>query len=195
MTDETNRGIICLCYASSRAAGSDSAWEMTVLIQTAQMEKLHLPPAQVKTNGKSITMKKSALRCLALFAPVAALFLVTGCGSIAINSNQYLGVPSYPPSNPAQIQILRQEPTRPCVRLGEVRAEPFSEDTSAQRIEAAMRNAAAKMGADAILILYDRSEVTGAIVTGPMYGPRTVQQTVGRVVVGVAIKYSGDTGS
>jgi hypothetical protein len=139
-------------------------------------------------------MNKFMLRCLALFASVAALFLVTGCNTVSINSNQYLGVPPYPPSNPAQIQILRQEPTRPNVRLGEVRAEPSSDSVSAQKIEAAMRNAAAKMGADAIVILYDRTEVTGAMIVGPMYG-RSVQPTVGRVVVGVAIKYTGDGGS
>jgi len=139
-------------------------------------------------------MNQFTLRCLALFASVTALFLVTGCNTVSINSNQYLGVQSYPPSNPAQIQILRKEPARPHVQLGEVRAEPASDSVSAQKIEAALRTAAARMGADAIVIVYDRTEVTGAMLVGPWYG-RSVQQIVGRVVVGVAIKYTGDAGS
>lgn len=139
-------------------------------------------------------MNQSLLRSLALSVSVATLFLVTGCSTVTINSNQYLGVPAYAPSNPAQIQILRQEPTRLNVRLGEVRAEP-GEDVSAQKIEAAMRNAAAKMGADAIVILYDRSEVRGAVITGAGYGAHSVQQVIGRVVLGVAIKYTDTGGS
>ncbi len=120
---------------------------------------------------------------------------MTGCNTVSINSNQYIGVQSYPPSNPAQIQILRKEPDRPNVRLGEIRAEPSSENVRVQKIEESLRNAAAKMGADAIVIVFDRTEVTGAMVTGPWYG-RSVQQIVGRVVVGVAIKYTGaETGS
>lgn len=139
-------------------------------------------------------MKTRTLRPLAACAAVAALFLVTGCNTVSINSHQYLGVQSCPPSNPAQIQILRQEPTRPHVQLGEVRAEPASDSVSAQKIETALRKAAAKLGADAIVIVHDRTEVTGAMVTGSWYG-RSVQQIMGRVIVGVAIKYTGETGS
>ncbi len=137
---------------------------------------------------------KTTLRLLLSFATVAALFLVTGCYTVSIKSNQYLGVQTYPPSDPAQIQILRKEPARPHVQLGEVRAEPSSDSVTAQKIETSMRNAAAKMGADAIVIVFDRTEITGAMLTGPWYG-RSVQTITGRVIVGVAIKYTGDAGS
>ena len=137
---------------------------------------------------------KTTLRLILSFAAISSLFLVTGCNTVSINSNQYLGVQTYPPSDPAQIQILRKEPTRPHVQLGEVRAEPSSDNVPAQKIETSMRDASAKMGADAIVIVFDRTEVTGAMVTGPWYG-RTVQTIVGRVIVGVAIKYTGDAGS
>ena len=46
------------------------------------------------------------------------------------------------------------------------------------------------MGADAVVIVSDRTQVAGATITGPWYG-RTIQQTTARVVVGVAIKYAG----
>jgi hypothetical protein len=151
-------------------------------------------PATSKTTKPFSTNMTTTRRLLLSFASVTALFLATGCNTVSVNSNQYLGVQTYPPSDPAQIQILRKEPVRPHVQLGEVRAEPSSDSVSAQKIETSMRDAAAKMGADAIVIVYDRTEVTGAMVTGPWYG-RSVQQIMGRVVVGVAIKYTGDSGS
>jgi len=129
------------------------------------------------------------LRLLSAFALVAGLCLVTGCNTVSINANQYLGVATYPPTDPAQVQILRKEPAAPHVQLGEVRAEPSSDSVSVQKIEASMREAAARMGANAIVIVFDRTEVTGAMVTGPWYG-RSVQTITGRVVVGVAIRYT-----
>jgi len=122
---------------------------------------------------------------------LVALVAVTGCRTVSVSSFQYVGGPTYAPSAPAQIQILRAPPTRPNIRLGEVRAEPSSDSVSVQQIEAKLREAAAKMGADAVVIVSDRNQVTGVFVTGPWYG-RTVQQTTSRVVIGVAIKYTGN---
>ena len=132
---------------------------------------------------------KTKIRIVSAFAVLAGLFLATGCNTVSINSNQYLGVQNYPPTDPAQIKILRKEPAEPHVQLGEIRAEPSSDSVSAQKIETAMRNAAARMGANAVVIMFDRTEVTGAMVTGPWYG-RSVQQIMGRVIVGVAIRYT-----
>lgn len=75
------------------------------------------------------------------------------------------------------------------MRLGEVRAEPSSESVSAAKIEEALRKAAAKLGADAAVVVYDQTQVTGAYVTGPWYG-RSIQRIEGRVVLAVAIKYN-----
>lgn len=133
---------------------------------------------------------KTPIRFRLLPLAAAALLAVTGCNTVSIRSNQYLGGPTYAPSDSAQIEILRSPPGRPNVRLGEVTAEPSSDKVSVEKIEASLRTAAAKMGADAVVIVSDRTQVTGAIVTGPWYG-RTVQQTTGRVIVGVAIKYTG----
>jgi hypothetical protein len=133
---------------------------------------------------------KTTLRYFASFAAAAALFLVAGCNTVSTSNTQYLGGPIYAPSDPAQIQILRATPSRPNVRLGEVTAEPSGDNVSVQKIEASLRKAAAKMGADAVVIVSDKTQVTGAMITGPWYG-RTIQQTTARVVVGVAIKYTG----
>ena len=86
------------------------------------------------------------------------------------------------------VQILRTAPTRPHVRLGEIRAEPYSENTDAATIEAALRKAAAKLGADAAVVVYDRTQVTGAQVVGGFLN-RSVETITGRIIVAVAIKY------
>src|SRR5215471_12492749 len=91
-----------------------------------------------------------------LFLLGLPLFLLTGCNTVSIDSKQYLGLPSYPPTNPAQIQILRKEPAEPHEQIGEVRAEPSSDSVSTQKIEETLKNAAAKMGANAVVIVYDR---------------------------------------
>ena len=135
---------------------------------------------------------KSASRLLSLFAVLVALLAVTGCKTVSVSYIQYVGGPVYAPSNPAQIQILRTPPTRANIRLGEVRAEPSSDSVSVQQIETKLRQAAAKMGAAAVVIVSDRTQVTGAYVTGPWYG-RSIQQTTARVVVGVAIKFTGNS--
>ena len=131
---------------------------------------------------------KTNLRCLAPFIAVAFLFAVAGCNTVSTSDMQYLGVTKYPPSDPAAIQILHAEPTRPHVRLGEVRAEPSSTSVDVTKIETALRASAAKLGADAIVIVFDHTQITGAMVTGPWWG-RSMSAITGRVIVGVAIKY------
>jgi hypothetical protein len=124
---------------------------------------------------------------------IATLLQATGCQTVDTRHTQAVGSPKYPPSDPSQVQILRTEPTRPHVRLGEVRAEPSSESVDVSKIEEALRQEAAKLGADAAVVVYDRTEVTGAWVTGAwVTGPwrdRSVQPIEGRVVIAIAIKY------
>jgi hypothetical protein len=117
-----------------------------------------------------------------------ALVLATGCQSVSTSHVQYIGGPRVSPSDPAQVQILRAEPTRAHVRLGEVRAEPYSESMEAAKIEDAIRKEAAKLGADAIVVVRDKTQVMGAMVTGPWWG-RSVETIQGRVIIAVAIKY------
>ena len=125
----------------------------------------------------------------ALSVAVAALFAVTGCQTgVSVSHTQAIGVPTFPPSDPAQVVILHTEPTRPHVRLGEVQVEPASDKTPVADIEGALRSEAAKLGADAVVIVADRMQITGAYVMGPWWG-RSVDTVQGRVIVGVAIKY------
>jgi hypothetical protein len=126
------------------------------------------------------------ISCTAL----AGLMAVTGCQTISISSHQYLGGPTYPPTDPLQVQILRTAPTRPHVQLGQVQAEPSSDSVPTQQIEQSLQKAAAKMGANAVVIVADRTQIMGAVVSGPLWA-RSVQNISGRVIVGVAIHYTG----
>ena len=79
-------------------------------------------------------------------------------------------------------------PTKPHVRLGEIQTEPHGEGVSAAKITASLQKAAAKLGADAVVIVSDRNQVMGAMVTGDWYN-RSVQAIDQRVILAVAVKY------
>jgi hypothetical protein len=131
---------------------------------------------------------KTKIQYLALIVSVAALFTGAGCNTVSTTSTQYIGGPTYPPSDPAKVEILRTMPTRRYVQLGEIRAEPSSTSTDVVKIETALRNQAAKMGADAAVVVVDRVQPVGAVVVGGLLN-RSVETIEGRVVVAVAIKY------
>jgi hypothetical protein len=127
---------------------------------------------------------------LTVLTAAVALFALTGCNTVSTSVKQDIGGPTYAPTDPAQVQILRTQPTRPHVRLGEVTAEPSSDSVPVTEIEAALQKAAAKMGADAAVVVYDKTQTTGAFVSGPWWG-RSVQTVQGRVIIAVAIHYTG----
>ena len=135
-------------------------------------------------------MNKPTLRPLSAILAFGLLFAVTGCNTVSTNSHQFLGTQTYPPTNPAQVQILRTEPTRPHVQLGQVQAQPSSSSVPNAEIEQALQKLGSKMGADAVVVVQDTTQVTGAYVTGPLWA-RSVNQVTGRVIVGIAIKYTG----
>lgn len=131
---------------------------------------------------------KRTIQTLTLGLVGVSLLFLTGCQTVSTSYRQDIGAPKYGPSNPAQVQILRTEPTRAHVRLGEVQAEPSSDSVDVSKIEQALRAEAAKLGADAAVVVCDKTQVTGAYVMGPWWG-RSVQEVQGRVVIAVAIKY------
>ena len=122
-----------------------------------------------------------------MFLPVIVLSFLAGCSMVTVESQRYLGVPTYAPTNPAQVEILRTEPTRPHVRLGEISLEP-QDHPSVAEIEEKLRTAAAKMGADAAVIVADKTQIIGAWVTGPWFA-READPIYGRVIIAVVIRY------
>src|SRR5215472_10712102 len=85
------------------------------------------------------------------------LLAVTGCNTVSTTLTQAIGGPKFAPSNPAYVQILGTEPTRTNVSLGEIQAEPTTESVPASDIETALKKEAAKLGADAFVIVADRT--------------------------------------
>ncbi len=132
---------------------------------------------------------KRRIHWLSSLGAIAGLVAMTGCKTVSTNSHQYLGVQTFPPSDPAQVQILREVPTRPHTKLGEVEAQPSSSSVGNPQIEQALQKAAAKLGANAVVIAADHNQVVGAMVTGPPWA-RSVNPISGRVIIGVAIRYT-----
>ena len=94
----------------------------------------------------------TAKLALSLFAVVAFLSLTACATDVA---NRYYGGTTYPEKKPEEVQILRQAPTQPY----EVIADFQSRGESAKSV----RNKAAKIGADAVIIstlggYYERAE-------------------------------------
>jgi hypothetical protein len=101
----------------------------------------------------------------------------------------YVGAPRFPPSDPASVQIVRIEPTRPHERLGEIVVDTSTEPAPPiAEVEEKLRTEAGKLGADAVVVVLDRIQPVGAYVSGPWWG-RSVDVITGRKVVGMAIRY------
>jgi hypothetical protein len=86
------------------------------------------------------------------------------------------------------VEVLRTEPVRPNERLGEIAAEP-ARNPSVADIERKLRKAAAKIGANAVVLVADRTMRMGAIMTGSWYSGQAMPEFKG-VVVAVAIRYT-----
>jgi hypothetical protein len=104
-------------------------------------------------------------------------------------TTQYVGAPRFPPSNPASVEILRTEPIRLHVRLGEIVIEASTEPAPPiTEVEDKLRAEAAKLGAEAVVVVVDRIQPVGAFVSGPWWGG-DVDIIKGRKLIGVAIRY------
>lgn len=122
---------------------------------------------------------------------LVGLLLLVGCASITVNSRPYLGGPTYAPTTPASVQILKSEPTQPKVRLGEVMLS-VSGQPSREDIERKLKEAAARLGANATFIVYDHSSVFPVVYPDWYWGgPTGVNEYVRRDIVAVAVRYAG----
>jgi len=96
----------------------------------------------------------------------------------------YPDTPRFAPTNPADVELLRREPRREHIRLGEVWIRP---DPRMDRfyVEGVLREKAARMGADALVIVADKFFREG-VVFNYWRGPMAVYD---RHIVGIAIRY------
>lgn len=115
--------------------------------------------------------------------------LLAACATADVSTTQYVGAPRFQPTQPNAVQILRREPTVPHDRLGEIVVDASVEPAPPiTEIEQKLCAAGAKLGADAVVVVYDRVQPTAACVTGPWWG-RSIETISGRKVVAVAIRY------
>jgi hypothetical protein len=131
---------------------------------------------------------KSIRRSLMAVMSGAIVLLLAGCNTVSLNSTAYLGTPNFPPTDPASVEVLQTAPTRPHMRLGEITAEPSGNPTK-EEIEKKLQVAAAKMGANAVVVVSDRTQIMGGVVTGGWYN-RQISAVEGRVITTVAIRYT-----
>jgi len=118
---------------------------------------------------------------------LAAVLTVCGCASISEHTHAYLGSPQYPPTNPNNVLVLAAEPKEPKEPLGEIILW-VQGDPSRQQLEAKLREAAARLGADAVFIASDRTHIH-PILYWDWWGPAGTSEEWDRHVVGVAIKF------
>ena len=101
-------------------------------------------------------------RILPLGLGLAASLLATGCQTVSTTITPAADEPKAAPTQPDAIYVLRTAPTKAHVRLGEVRAVPTDTGVDSGTVEAALRESAATLGADAIVVVLDPTQVVGA---------------------------------
>jgi len=120
---------------------------------------------------------------------IAFAVLLASCATVDVTTTQYVGAPRFQPTEPTAVQILRTEPTAPHDRLGEIMVDASTEPAPPiSEIEEKLCKAGAKLGADAVVVVYDRIQPTAAYVSGPWWG-RSVETVSGRKLIAVAIRY------
>ena len=99
--------------------------------------------------------------------------LLAACAYVDATTTQYVGVPRFPPGDPAAVQVLRAEPMQPHERLGEILLD-ISVDPAPEigEVEQRLREEAAKWGANAVFVVRDQ-----------------VMPGVSRKLIAVAIRY------
>ena len=145
----------------------------------------------MKLDPKLHRQRRLLAGCLqeSLFIALVLGFLIpmlVACATVNTVSTPYIGAPHLPPTEPVHVAILREPPTQAHDVLGQVVVDASTQPAAPiEQIEDKLRTEAAKMGADAIVVVVDRVQPVGVYV----YGPGSADPVLGRRVVGVAIKY------
>jgi len=115
---------------------------------------------------------------------LAALALGTISCYRPYGSRFYPDTPRFAPTDPRGVELLRREPRRDHIRLGEVWIRPnYGMDRF--YVEGVLREKAAALGAEALVIVADRY-FRDHVVYSYWRGPMTVYE---RHIVGIAIRY------
>jgi len=137
--------------------------------------------------GRTRLLMKRAKRWVGLLTVLMGMVWMTGCASIRENSHEYLGGGHYTPVDPSHVTVLTEEPKQAKEKLGEVRLV-VSGSPSREKLELLLRRAAAKLGADAVFIVYDKMHVF-PVTYVDWWGPIGADTEMERNIVGIAVKY------
>ena len=118
---------------------------------------------------------------------IVTLALLGGCAKVSVTTMPYTEVQKFPPMDPGIVGILRSEPTRPHLRLGEIEIEPHVKQSAAD-LEQQLQKAAGALGADAAVIVADPANLLGGTAASSWWG-RGITPVHGEVVVAIAIRY------
>jgi hypothetical protein len=118
---------------------------------------------------------------------VALACAVSSCSTISAHTTKYAGVPPQPPTQPSAVRILRFQPTQPSQQLGEIVLNVTSDNPQVnQQMEDKLREEAAKLGADAVVVVDARVQQEGATIGA---GENYFETVYGQKLVAKAIKY------
>ena len=115
---------------------------------------------------------------------LVAVAMMASCASNP-SVKMYPGARHYSPTHPDQVELLRHEPRRAHMRFGEIRLEAAPR-WSRFEVERILREEAANIGADALVIVVDNL-YRDSVVTG-FYRPH-VRSYRERIIIGVAIRF------
>lgn len=119
----------------------------------------------------------------------AALLAAAACGGVTASTRMYPGAQTFAPTDPAAVEVLRNEPAMPYVRLGEVTLS-LQGNPSQQDLSKALQKQAAQMGATAVVLVFDGSQSYGVIYSGPLWSPADPSSYGTQVLIAVAIRYT-----
>ncbi|WP_339547608.1 hypothetical protein [Pseudomonas sp. RA_35y_Pfl2_P32] len=115
--------------------------------------------------------------------------LLSACASIDAQTTAYVGGPHPGPTLASNVQVLRVEPMRPPVRLGEILVDASVDPAPPiADVELKLKDEAAKIGGDAVVVVYDRIQPVAAYVSGPLWS-RDIETIQGRKLKGIVIRY------
>lgn len=113
-----------------------------------------------------MTFRSARAAMAALFA---ALMWLTACSPLSMTVKRYPDIPPQPQTSADQVEILRKQPTRPHFAVGAISVSTAPDNPD---LPARLREAAAQLGANAVVFIYDGdkpSDLTDIIAVAIRY--------------------------
>ncbi len=110
--------------------------------------------------------------------------VLVSCSPVRVH--MYRGAPHFRPTSPQSVDLLRREPPRPHIAFAELVYKP-SPRASRHEVDWVLRERAARIGADAVIIEVDNIYRESVWLSPYRRGRR--YPSYDRVIVGIAIRY------